>query len=94
MERALRVAQASMSRRDTQMGVGLPVVPDVLCTSMMFVEAAGAQAVGIRVAQHDLLEKGQAADVVERPDIGRLDPRRPAQLVVHGAARAGVRDDG
>ena len=35
MERALRSAQASMSSREAQMGVGLPVVPDVLCTSMM-----------------------------------------------------------
>ena len=35
MVRALRSSHRSMSRRETQMGVGLPVVPEVLWTSMM-----------------------------------------------------------
>ena len=35
MVRALRSNQRSMSWREAQMGVGLPVVPEVLWTSMM-----------------------------------------------------------
>ena len=35
MVRALRSNQRSMSLRDAQIGVGLPVVPEVLWTSMM-----------------------------------------------------------